>query len=78
MIKLYKGKKFWASRNLGISSNKINLVRRVQKQQFADKNSILIDDYPKNVNEFRAEVVKVLFIMATLQELQTSKKTNIK
>tara|TARA_B100000212_G_scaffold122095_1_gene91505 strand:- start:1135 stop:1611 length:477 start_codon:yes stop_codon:yes gene_type:complete len=48
------GKKSWASRNLGISSNKINLVKRVQKQQFADKNSILIDDYPKNVNEFRA------------------------
>ena len=48
------GKKSWASRNLGICSNKINLVKRVQKQQFADKNSILIDDYPKNVNEFRS------------------------
>ncbi len=48
------GKKFWATRNLGVASNKINLVRRVQKQQFADKNSILIDDYPKNVNDFRA------------------------
>ena len=48
------GKRFWATKNLGISSSKINLVRRVQKQQFADKNSILIDDYPKNVNDFRA------------------------
>ena len=48
------GKKFWATKNLGIASNRINLVKRVQKQQYADKNSILIDDYPKNVNEFRA------------------------
>ena len=47
-------KRFWASKNLGISSNKINLVKRVQKQQFAKKDAILIDDYPKNVNEFRA------------------------
>ena len=48
------GKKYWATKNLGIASNRINLVKRVQKQQYADKNSILIDDYPKNVNEFRA------------------------
>ena len=48
------GKKSWASRNLGIASNKINLVKRVQKQQFADKNSILIDDYEKNAREFTA------------------------
>ena len=48
------GKRFWATKNLGISSNRINLVKRVQKQQFAKKDAILIDDYPKNVNEFRA------------------------
>ena len=48
------GKKYWATKNLGIASNRINLVKRVQKQKYADKNSILIDDYPKNVNEFRA------------------------
>jgi len=49
------GKKAWASTKLGLSSNKINLVKRVQKQRYANKNSILIDDYPKNVNEFRAK-----------------------
>ena len=31
------GKRFWATKNLGISSSKINLVRREQKQQLADK-----------------------------------------
>ena len=69
MIKIvYQVKGFWATK-IYISSSKINLVRRVQKQQFADKNSILIDDYPKNVNDFRNQRVKALSIMATLQEL---------
>ena len=36
-----------------VSTDRINLVKRVQKQNFADKNSILIDDYNKNISDFK-------------------------
>ena len=49
------GKAHWARTNLGIGNNRINLVKRVQKQNFAKvvgKPAILIDDYEKNTRQF--------------------------
>ena len=50
------GKRLWASRNLGISNQRINLVRRFQKKDYAQTGyrspAILIDDYEKNTREF--------------------------
>jgi len=49
------GKSYWARTNLGIGNNRINLVKRVQKQNFATlvgKPTILIDDYEKNIKQF--------------------------
>ena len=49
------GKSHWARTNLGIGNNRINLVKRVQKQNFAKvvgKPAILIDDYEKNTRQF--------------------------
>ena len=54
------GKRTWLRRNVRISSNRINLVRRVEKQKFAMKSdmgrrpAILIDDFPRNTDQFKA------------------------
>jgi len=49
------GKSYWAKTNLGITSARINLVKRVQKQNYAKvvgQPAILIDDYKKNTDQF--------------------------
>jgi len=49
------GKAYWARTNLGVGNNRINLVKRVQKQNFAKvvgEPAILIDDYKKNTDQF--------------------------
>jgi len=55
------GKLKWLRRNVGMSNiNKINLVRRKDKSKFAMKSggirqpAILIDDFPRNVDQFKA------------------------
>ena len=54
------GKRTWLRRNVSISTSNINLVRRRDKQKFAMKSggnrrpAILIDDYPKNVQQFKS------------------------
>ena len=47
------GKTKWLKTNVSVPIDRINLVRRVQKQNFANKNSILIDDYNKNISDFK-------------------------
>ena len=49
-----QGKTLWAKRNLGRPNERINLVRRFQKKDYAVSGSILIDDYEKNAKEFTA------------------------
>jgi hypothetical protein len=39
-------------KNTGITRDKINLVMRSQKKNYASPGSILIDDYEKNTKEF--------------------------
>ena len=49
------GKAKWAMRNTGIPMNRINLVMRSQKKNYAmvaGQPAILIDDYVKNTKEF--------------------------
>ena len=49
------GKYAWIKRNLGIPVNRVNLVQRHEKQNYAKvggQPSILIDDYVKNTKEF--------------------------
>ena len=55
------GKLKWLRRNVGMSNmNKINLVRRKEKKNFAMKSgevrqpAILIDDFPRNIDQFKA------------------------
>jgi hypothetical protein len=49
------GKMKWAMKNTGLSRDKINLVMRSQKKNYAmnaGQQTILIDDYEKNTKEF--------------------------
>lgn len=49
-----RGKQLWIQRNLKIKdSSKIHLVRRQEKRVYANGN-VLIDDYGKNVKEWKA------------------------
>jgi hypothetical protein len=52
------GKRRWLKSNLGYTQNSmINIVRRREKKNFAMEGrrpAILIDDYPKNISDFKA------------------------
>ena len=51
------GKRRWLSNNLELSGSRINLVRRSEKRNFAmdgRRPAILIDDYPKNISDFKS------------------------
>ena len=52
------GKRRWLKSNLGYTQNSmINIVRRREKKNFAMEGrrpAILIDDYPKNVSDFKS------------------------
>lgn len=52
------GKTLWAKRNLALPNNRINLVKRYQKQDYAQTawrtSALLIDDYKKNTDQFKA------------------------
>ena len=62
---MYSSESHWARTKLGLSAGRINLVKRVQKQNYAKvagQPAILIDDYPKNTTQFTQEVVLVYII----------------
>ena len=49
------GKRHWAMSHLGLPAMRINLVKRVQKQNYAKvvgQPAVLIDDYKKNTDQF--------------------------
>ena len=51
------GKRHWAMSHLGLPAMRINLVKRREKQNFTKLNgepTLLIDDYIKNITQFRA------------------------
>ena len=52
--KVIKGKTLWCQDNLVIPKNRVNIVQRREKQNFAGKDKILIDDREKNIKEWEA------------------------
>ena len=51
------GKLRWCQKNISLGQNRIHLVKRVQKQNYAKfggEPAILIDDYKKNTDQFTA------------------------
>jgi hypothetical protein len=73
------GKQKWIRRNINISSSRINLIRRKDKSKFAMKSgetrqpAIIIDDFPRNVDQFKAAGgIGILHISAskTISELK--------
>ena len=53
-IKVIKGKTKWCQKNLKIDPSKVHIVQRREKQNFASKDVILIDDHSKNIREWEA------------------------
>ena len=49
------GKRKWLQKNVSVSNAKIHIVQRSQKQLYSKKNTILIDDYVRNIAEFNAK-----------------------
>ena len=52
------GKSHWARTKLGVAPGRTNLVKRVQKQNYAKvagQPAILIDDYKNNTDQFTAK-----------------------
>jgi len=53
-----RDKASWVNRHLGVSSEKVHLVKRPEKRQYAvskkGQPNILIDDHPKNIKEWQA------------------------
>lgn len=47
------GKRLWVRNNL--PGTKLILASRINKQQYSQKNSILIDDMPRTIKEWKAE-----------------------
>jgi len=75
------GKRSWAVSHLGIPANRINLVKRKEKQNYAKVNgepALLIDDYIKNVNQFKARGGYGILHISTANTISQLKKLGFK
>ena len=75
------GKSKWARTKLGMSGSKVNLVKRREKQNFAKVGgmpTILIDDYIKNINQFRARGGIGIHHTSTAKTISELKKLGFK
>jgi len=75
------GKRSWAVSHLGIPANRINLVKRKEKQNYAKVNgepALLIDDYIKNVNQFKARGGYGILHTSTANTISQLKKLGFK
>lgn len=72
-----KEKRLWCWQELGVPDNRINIVRRDEKKNFAVIDgtiNLLIDDHPKNVSEWVAAGGKAILhhtVPETLQQLDS-------
>jgi len=67
-----KGKIKWCKQNLKISTG-INITTRQNKVRFVGKNNILIDDYIKNINEWKRAGGKAIHHRSARQTAQELK-----
>ena len=75
------GKSKWARTKLGMSGSKVNLVKRREKHNFAKVGgmpTILIDDYIKNINQFRARGGIGIHHTSTAKTISELKKLGFK
>ena len=72
------GKMKWAMRNTNITRDKINLVMRSEKKNYASPGSILIDDYDKNTKEFNQRGGTGITFKSASQTIAELKKLGFK
>ena len=71
------GKRKWLNKNVSISPSKVFIVTRSQKQIYSKKNTILIDDYGRNIREFSAKGGQGIQHRNTSQTIQELKKLGL-
>ena len=71
------GKKAWLKKNLKPSPSRIYLVRRAEKQNFAEKNVILIDDHSRNIKEWSSAGGEAVLHINTSTTISKLKKLGI-
>lgn len=72
-----RGKKVWVARNLKPKPNKIHLVKREQKKDYANDDALLIDDHDKNCKEFinaGGKAIRHINTMQTIKEFNSKYK----
>jgi 5'(3')-deoxyribonucleotidase len=73
-----KQKTAWINKHFDIKASNIHIFRRVEKQKYAKKGDILIDDYKRNIKEWEAAGgtgilhTKTMTTIAQLRELDIS------
>jgi hypothetical protein len=68
----------WAMRNTNIPRDRINLVMRSEKKNYASPGSILIDDYDKNTKEFNQRGGTGITFKSASQTIAELKKLGFK
>ena len=71
------GKVKWLNKNVRISRAKMHIVQRSQKQLYSKKNTILIDDYARNIREFKAKGGEGIRHKTTSQTISELKKLGL-
>ena len=71
------GKRAWLKKNLKPSPSRIYLVKRAEKQNFAEKNAILIDDHPRNIKEWSSAGGEAVHHINTSTTIAKLKKLGI-
>jgi len=71
------GKRKWLNKNVSINAAKVHIVTRSQKQIYSKKNTILIDDYSKNIREFERRDGKGIRHRTASQTISELKKLGL-
>ena len=72
------GKMKWLTKNTKVPRGKIHLVVRSQKKDFAKGNNLLIDDYEKNIKEWKSAGGQGILHTNTNKTIQELKKLGFK
>ena len=72
------GKMKWVTKNTKVPRGKIHLVVRSQKKSFAKGNNVLVDDYIKNIEEWKSNGGIGILHENTNKTIQELKKLGFK
>jgi len=74
------GKMMWVKKNLGVSLNRVHIVKRSEKKYYAQSeagSNLLIDDFKDNIIEFERAGGKTIYHQSVSHTLDQLKKHGI-